>query len=161
KSGKAEAIFFDDDLPGHGIRLRAGGSCTWVFQYKLGTKHRRMSLGKFPAISAVAARKTAGQLHAEGRLGNDPAFAKASKQAKASETFGAVLKIYLARRRRQVRASTYKENERHLDRNLRALHELPLVQVDQRTIAGQLSRLTDQTGPTQANRTRASLTKFL
>jgi hypothetical protein len=43
--GKSEAIFFDDDIPGFGLRVRAGGSRTFVFQYKLGAKHRRMALG--------------------------------------------------------------------------------------------------------------------
>ena len=37
--GKSEAIFFDDDLPGFGVRIRVGGARTWVFQYKLGS-HR-------------------------------------------------------------------------------------------------------------------------
>lgn len=32
-TGKSEAIFFDDDVPGFGLRLREHGSRTWVFQY--------------------------------------------------------------------------------------------------------------------------------
>jgi len=37
----AEKIVFDDDIPGFGVRLRAGGSRSWVFQYKIGQQHRR------------------------------------------------------------------------------------------------------------------------
>ena len=33
--GAKEAIFFDDDVPGFGIRLREGGSRTWIFQYRI------------------------------------------------------------------------------------------------------------------------------
>jgi hypothetical protein len=40
--GKSEAIFFDDDVPG-GLRIREGGSRSFIFQYKLGDKHRRMA----------------------------------------------------------------------------------------------------------------------
>ena len=29
--GKLEAIFYDEDFPGFGLRLRGGGSRTWVF----------------------------------------------------------------------------------------------------------------------------------
>jgi len=41
--GKSEAIFFDDDVPGFGLRIREGGSRSFIFQYKLGDKHRRMA----------------------------------------------------------------------------------------------------------------------
>lgn len=161
KTTTGDIILFDDDLPGFGLRIRAGGSRNWVFQYKLGPKHRRMTLGKYPALHPAKARETAAKLHAEVKLGNDPAGAKADKQAKAGETFGAILRTYLARRRGQVRASTYGENERHLDRNLQPLHRLRLDKVDRRAVAAQLARLTSEAGPTQANRTRASLSKFL
>lgn len=44
-SGKTDQLFWDDDIPGLGLRLRAGGSRTWVFQYTVGDKQRRLSLG--------------------------------------------------------------------------------------------------------------------
>ena len=59
-AGKTEAILFDDDLPGFGIRIRRGGTRTFVFQYKLGARHRRITLGKTAALSLVQARKIAG-----------------------------------------------------------------------------------------------------
>jgi integrase len=162
KIGKTpDAIVFDDDLPGFGLRIREGGSRTWVYQYKIGPQHRRVTLGKYPALLPAQARKTAAKLHAEVRLGNDPAAIKAEKQAKAAETFGAILKTYLARRRGQIRDSSLGEIERHLERNLAPLHGVPLDKLDRRTIAAQLARLTDEAGPIQANRTRASLSKFL
>ena len=43
-AGKREQIVFDDVIPGFGLRIRQGGSRTFVFQYTLGTKQRRMSL---------------------------------------------------------------------------------------------------------------------
>ena len=43
--GKSEAIYFDKGIPGFGLRLRAGGGTSWVFQYLIGAKQRRMSLG--------------------------------------------------------------------------------------------------------------------
>jgi integrase len=162
KPGKTgDLIVFDNDLPGLGLRVRAGGSRSWIYQYKIGDQHRRITLGKFPALHPVQARKTAAKLHAEVRLGNDPAAEKAKKQIRASETFGAILKNYLTRRQGQVRASSLAEITRHLERNLSPLHGLPLDKIDRRTIAVQLSRITHESGPIQANRTRASLSKFL
>ena len=122
-----EAITFDEDIPGFGLRLRAGGSRTFIFQYKIGGKHRRMTLGKHPALKTAEARKTAAKLYADVRLGNDPASAKAEKQGRAAETFGAILKTYLTRRRGTIWASSYGQIERHLDHNLRPLHGLNLA----------------------------------
>ena len=36
--GKSDHIHWDDEIPGLGIRLRAGGSRNWIFQYKVGGK---------------------------------------------------------------------------------------------------------------------------
>ena len=60
--GKSDAIFFDDDMPGLGLRLRSGGKRSWIFQYGIGSKQRRMSLGTAPALSLAAARRTATEL---------------------------------------------------------------------------------------------------
>jgi hypothetical protein len=44
-----EMTFFDhghaDCVIGFGLRIRATGARTWVFQYKYGDKHQRMKLG--------------------------------------------------------------------------------------------------------------------
>jgi hypothetical protein len=63
--GKSEAIIFDEDLPGFGLRIRAGGKRTWIYQFKVGNQHRRMTLGSAAALSPQEARETAGKLHAQ------------------------------------------------------------------------------------------------
>ena len=159
--GKSEHFEWDDEIPGFGLRLREGGSSSFVFQYKIGSKHRRITFGKYPALDANKARAQAAELHAKVKLGQDPAGAKASSRARASETFEACAKKYLIWQRQAVRSSTYKENERHLLRNLAPLHGLRIDATDKRSIAAQLTRLATEVGPVQANRTRASLSKFL
>src|SRR5215208_2907064 len=91
-AGKLEAIFFDDEIPGFGLRLRAGGSRTWVVQYKIGTKHRRLTLGSTALLDPGKARDRARDLLAAVRLGQDPASAKIEARAKAAETFGVLVK---------------------------------------------------------------------
>ena len=48
--GKAETIIFDEDLAGFGLRIRAGGKRTWIYQFKVGNQHRRMTLGSVTAL---------------------------------------------------------------------------------------------------------------
>ena len=160
-AGKSDHIEWDDELGGFGLRLREGGSRHWVFQYKLGGKHRRITFGKYPALNAKRAREQAANLHARVRLGEDPAGAKHDARARAQETFEFCAQKYLAWQRKEVRPSTYKENERHLLKNLAPLHRLRIDNIDKRTIAAQLTRFAAEGGPVQANRTRASLSKFL
>jgi len=154
---KNELLVFASDLPGFGVRLREGGSKTWIFQYKIGSKHRRVSLGRVSALEPAAAREQAAKLHAQVRLGQDPAGIKAESRAHADETFAACVQLFLAWQRGRVKA--FRETERHLLKNLAALHGLPIAKIDQRTIAAQLARISVRS-PIQANRTRASLSKF-
>jgi Arm DNA-binding domain len=87
--GRSELIVFDDDIPGLGVRLRTGGPPRWIFQFRVGAKQRRISLGPVSAISVARARELAGELHAKVRLGHDPAATKAEEQVRAVETMGA------------------------------------------------------------------------
>src|SRR5215212_72433 len=71
-SGKSELIVFDDALPGFGVRLRSGGKRTWVAQYRIGAKQRRVSLGSVETLDPDEARKIAQSTLAKAHLGNDP-----------------------------------------------------------------------------------------
>lgn len=159
---KSDLVVFDDVLPGFGLRLRSGGSRNWIIQYETGNRQRRMVIGS-AALPLEQARTSAAQLLAKVKLGGDPAADKAESQARSSEDFESCLKIYLERRRSEpeLRSSTYREIERHLVRNLRALHSTRIDKLDRRAIAIELARCTSASGPVQANRTRASLVKFL
>jgi integrase len=159
-AGKREVILFDDDLPGFGLRIRAGGARTWVYQFKIGNQHRRLTLGSATALPLVQARRTASELHAMVRLGRDPAGEKAEGRARAAETIGAVLKAYLPYQRAHLKPRSYVEVERHLLKHCRPLHGLQLTGVDRRAVAAQIATLTTKTGPVTANRVRASLSAF-
>jgi Arm DNA-binding domain len=58
-AGKADYIEFDDALPGFGIRLREGGSRTWIAQIRAHGRTRRMALGSAVQIELEPARAAA------------------------------------------------------------------------------------------------------
>ena len=107
KGDVAEAIVFDDDVPGFGVRLRAGGSRTFVFQYKLGSKQRRLTLGPVTALDLGKARDAARDLYAKVRLGGDPAGEKVQARLKAGETFEATAAHYLRHQQAKLRPRSY------------------------------------------------------
>jgi integrase len=159
-SGKSEIIEFDDDVPGFGLRVRSGGSATWIFQYRQGSKQRRLSLGSAAAITAHDARERATELHARVRLGEDPAGQKIESRTRAAETLGPVLKPYLAHKKPALKGRSYEETERHLLTHARRLHGLQLNAIDRRTVAALLAELAANNGPNLANSVRASLSSF-
>ena len=159
-TGKNETIVFDDDLPGFGLRIRAGGKRTWIYQYKIGNQNRRITLGAATALSLASARATAIKIHAQVRLGRDPSVEKAEARVRASETVAAALQSYLTYQRTRLRPRSYVEVERHLIKHGRPLHSLQLDKVDRRAIAAEISAAAVKSGAVTANRIRASLSAF-
>ncbi len=70
--GKADHIVFDEDLPGFGIRLRAGGKRVWLVQYRADGRQRRETLGDVRKVSLKDARAAARKRFAAVTLGGDP-----------------------------------------------------------------------------------------
>jgi hypothetical protein len=159
-AGKRDHIEFDDAVPGFGIRLREGGSRVWVYQYKLGTKQRRMVLGNVKAMSADDARKAAEVLHAKVKLGSDPAGEKIESRARVGETFEAALRPFLAHQKAHLRPRSYVEIERHLLVVAKPLHHLQLTKVDRRAVATLLAQVVTERGASTANPVRSGISVF-
>jgi integrase len=155
--GKTDYIAFDEDVPGFGIRLREGGSRNFVFQYKVGSRQRRMNLGAVSAVDFEKARKAARNLYHQVKLGQDPASDKADAKVRLAETLGAAIKLYLARQKGRVKPRSLVEIERHLLVHLRSLHSLPLAKIERRTIASRLSEIEQASGNRTRNSVRATL----
>ena len=174
--GKTDHLYWDDEIPGLGLRLRAGGSRNWVFQYALGDKQRRVSLGTASPESFKTAkerdehgkdriiklgiREQAAQLHARVKLGEDPASDKTENRKRASDTFDAIAKLYLLAKRRSTRASSYGETERHILKHAKPLNELQVSKIVRRDIATLLATIRENSGPVAANRVRSTLSDF-
>ena len=93
--GKTDVIFFDDDDPGFGLRIRAGGKRTWIVQYRVGRQQRRVTLGAVNALDPEKARKAARDRLAQVTLGGDPQRDRMEARASAATTFGSVVNRYL------------------------------------------------------------------
>ena len=156
--GKAEAFFWDDDLAGFGLRLRAGGKRTWIVQYRLGTKQRRVSLGAPAALVPEKARKNAAEILARAKLGQDFQAERHRVRADAALTLGVVIDRYVSEHvERRQRPRSQEETKRHLLKHWKPLHDLPLATLDRRLISDRLGRLARDSGPVAGNRARSAL----
>jgi integrase len=155
--GRSEAIYFDDTLPGFGLRLRAGGGRSWVFQYKLGDKQRRLTLGSATALDLTRARDQAVTLYAQVKLGQDPAGTKHEGRVRALQTFRTVLDGFLRAQRRRLRPRSYSEVERYLLQHFKLFHGLPIGSINRQAISVRLGEIANDHGPGAANSARSCL----
>jgi len=155
-----DKIYFDDDLKGFGVRLRRGGKRSFVVQYAIGGKTRKIPLGSVTELDIGKARSTAKTLLAQVRLGGDPASEKAHARVRAGETFGALLRPFMLRQQIKLKPRSLVETQRHLDKLCRPLHSLPIAVPNRRTVAARLAAIAQANGPAAANRVRGSLGAF-
>lgn len=155
----ADYIFFDDDIPGFGLRVRASGSRTWVFQYSRNGRARKMTLGKYPGISASEARELVKPLYHQVQLGRDPASEKQAAQID-HDSFGDVVAAYLQAKKPDLRDRTYIETERYLMDSARSFHGRPLANVSRADIADLLNKAERDSGKATANRLRSNLSSL-
>jgi len=157
ESGKSDWIWWDDDITGFGIRVRAGGSRNWIYRYRIGSKQRSLILGSAKSVPLSLARRNASKLEARVRLGEDPALDRQTAKLEVDNTFGVLAHQYLETRKSEWRPVTYKEVERHLKKYAKSLHRLPISAVSQHNIASLLNTLAKEVGNVTANRVRGSL----
>jgi integrase len=159
-AGKIDHVEFDDSFPGFGVRIREGGSRTWVYRYRVGTKQRSITLGNVASVPLALARKNAGELEAAVRLGRDPAIEKQTARAAAGDTVGALLDQYFDARAGDWRPSSLRQIRWHLLDRAKPLHGLPISAVSPWQIADLLDRVAKTSGTVSSNRVRASLETF-
>ena len=159
--GKSDLLVFDDDLAGFGLRLRAGGKRTWIAQYRLGTKQRRLSLGSTAAIDADEARKRAKAALSKVALGIDPQIEKNGARVQASVTVGSTAETYLSRwAETRLKPNNFASECRYLRVHWSPLHEVAVQSVTRAMVAGRLGEIASTKGPYSANRARAALSAF-
>jgi integrase len=154
--GKQEALFWDANCRGFGLRALSSGRRSWIYQYRDDHKRtRRIALGDVSAVGLDAARQAARQYAASVTQGVNPS---ADRNAKGSApTVLSVIEAYLRQAKTRQRERSYGEAERHLRKHAASLHHDRAATVRRADIAALLNRVSDTSGPFAANRLRAAL----
>jgi integrase len=157
-AGKSEAYIFDDECTGLSVRIQ-GKARSWVVWYQAHGQRRRMKIGDVgDAMSLKEARRTAGGIVNGAREGKDALAERAVRKAKAADTFGAMVQMYLARRAKpRQRPRTYAETERYLLKRWAPLHDRPLDAITRRDLASRMEQIRTGHGPGAAEKARVYL----
>ena len=164
--GETDKIFFDDQIPGFGLRLREGGSRKFVLHYRIGGKQRRYTIGTpSTALTVQVARQRANKALLDVADGKDPAAQKATAKAEAKNSFKSVADDYIEFLKRRMAAGdlrprSYAEIERHLLKHFKPLHPLVIGSVTRATVAARLREIAKKNGTGAADRTRSNVSTF-
>ncbi len=168
--GKSDQIVFDTDLIGFGFRMRGDGGRvrrSWVIQYKVRNRTRRIKIGDFPTLNADQARKKAKEVLAKITLGHDPQAEKETERRNASRTLRAVVNDYLEMKMLAVKQGTYRANSYRVcslyltkPAYFGALHAMPVNDVQRIDVARCLNAITRKSGHATTGRARAALSSL-
>jgi len=128
-------IICDDDLAGFAVRVLPSGRCSYIAQYRIGNRYRRMSLGAHGVLTPEKARRKAFKILAAVKDGEDPAGER-SQSRKACTVRELAERFDLEHISVRLKSSTAKEYRRNLRRFiLPALGRLKVADVTRADIA--------------------------
>jgi integrase len=105
----------DDQLKGFALRVTDTGVKSFIWEGRIKGRVRRITLGQFPALTVLDARKTALETKTAVAHGEDPAQDRA--EIRAERTFGDLADAYLERHAKQ-RKRSWREDDAVLKNHL-------------------------------------------
>ena len=151
-----DAIFWDSDLPGFGVRVYPSGRKVYVVQSRARGAPRRVSLGAHGDLTAERARKRAAQVIDRIKRGEEPMAPPPPDEATVADLAERYMSAHVAVNCNAHTAGIYRGSlDNHI---LPALGALPLGSVERSHVAALHYRLRDT--PRAANRALMVLSKM-
>ena len=158
----------DGQAPGLYLIVQPSGSKSWAVRYSHGGKVKKVTLGGYPALPLLEARRRALGIAAGVANGADPAEEKkaernaAEREPDAVRTVRVIVDEFLKRHTDEKNGARWAaETKRILDRNiLPAIGDKPAASVGKAEIHDILDAIMDRGTPIAANRTLAVVKKL-
>ena len=148
--GEREAVFWDHELSGFGVRVYPSGTKVYLVQTRSGGKSKRVTIGRHGVLTADQARRKAAQVIASIKAGEEPARPQSVPDAgpTIAEVAERYMKEHVAVR---CKAATARACRCTLDRYLLpAFGARPLGSIGREEVAALQYRLHET--PSMANR---------
>jgi integrase len=151
--------FWDESVPGFGIRVNASGSRNFVFNYRIRSgRERRLTIGAFGPWSTVSARAEAKRLQARVDLGEDP-LAEIQSERDA-QTMADLFQRYAEEHLPRKSKGSIANDKTLINKWLSGMRALKVDEVTHSDIDAIHRRITRAGHPTNANRAVALLSKM-
>jgi integrase len=106
-------IHYDSEVPGFGVKITSGGTITFVLNYCIHGREHRYTIGKYPELTASAARDRALKLRGQVRDGIDPLEER--EQDRKERTLGELASDYLKHAESYKRASSLRNDRQMIE----------------------------------------------
>lgn len=159
--GKGNRVHYDDDVPGFGVRVTAGGFKSFVLNYVTRAgRERRCTLGSAENWQTTAARERARELKRDIDAGGDPLGDK--EDERATPTVAELVSRFIAEHVERKRPSTSRAYRQMLDLHIGPHFgpHLKVADVRFENIDALHRKLTKAGSPYMANRYVAVLSKM-
>ena len=139
--GKGQAIYFDDDVKGFGVRVTAAGIRSWIVEVRRRSRAQRITIGRVTEVSAAEARKRAIDIKRGG----------IAKRQKHWATVEDAWRQYTVDRRPRLASSTWRRVESRM--RVHVIPKVGTVKLADFDTADVLRVLSEIPGAVLANRT--------
>lgn len=147
--GKDQVFYRDDQLKGFALRVTASGSKSFIVEKNIGNKVRRITLGKYGALTVEQARKEAQKMIGQIATGIDPIAEKLT--SKMNEiTLNEVFEDY-TKARKSLKHNTLYNYKRVLTIAFASWGKKPLISITKDKVAKHHDKLGKEHGEAYAN----------
>jgi integrase len=154
KSNGKRQEFCDPYLKGFGLRVSKTGVKTFYVRLRYRGKIERHTIGTYPSFSLAEAKTEASKIIAQGEKGE---LHKAAEQKLTiKEAYDRFIQLYA-----KVHNKDWAGSDSRLKKFMAEYGNINLVDLHRRDIIAFLDKLVAEGTPTQANRARAALSRFL
>ena len=148
-------VLWDDAVVGFGLRISPGGTKSFFVQCRTeagrrSDRNRKITLGRFPALTPGDARKRAQALIGAMRDGRDPAQERA--RARALPTLGEAVEEWLRVKEPEVTARSLTNYRHSIGAVIAGWHTRRLDRLTREELAARFAEVTSRHGAVTANR---------
>jgi integrase len=143
--------YFDESLPGFGLRVSYNGRKSWVVLYRCSGVKGRLTLGRFDVVPLLDAREQARDALKAAARGDDPSLKK--DRDREAPTFKQLADRFIAEYAKPKKR-TWQKDRRLLENNLiPALGRKKAHMITRADLRTELAKIKSRPAPVEANRT--------
>jgi len=159
-AAKPQAIYYDSEVKGFGLRVTKGGARSFILNYRARGVERRLTIGSYPDWRVTAAREEAKRLKRLVDQGRDPMCER--HEERAAPTMGDLAERYLLEHAPRKREGSRREDESLIAQWIRPeLGSRKIADLRHADVERVHRKITAHGTPTRANRAAALLSKML
>ena len=155
--GRRDQQWFDDSLPGFGLRKFSTGRAAYFVRYQLGKQQRKIALGSYVPGILGQMRKRAADILADVRGGVDVQSQRRQQAAKRDDSLGELIPAYLDARKPELSPDWYSEIHRFLTVYWTAFHHRPIQSLERGELVRELDKIAKARGAVTADHCRKAL----